>query len=123
MKKARRPAACKPGTRATAGPRNGREIARELTWTMRRFVLDRKEDVSGTSGVGVVAEGVQFTDGTAVLRWTVGSRSTAIYNSVEELMEIHGHDGKTLLRWVDGGGQQNCVRAKGRRRNGKETTR
>jgi hypothetical protein len=104
MKEARRPAAWKPGTRATTGPRNGREIARELTCTMRRFVLDREEDVSGISGVGVVAEGVQFTDGTAVLRWTVGPGSTAIYNSVEELMEIHGHDGKTLLRWVDGGG-------------------
>jgi hypothetical protein len=55
------------------------------------------------SGTGVVAEGCQFTDGKAVLRWCVGLRSTAIYDSVDELMQIHGHNGATELVWVDGG--------------------
>jgi hypothetical protein len=70
---------------------------------LRRFLLERHEDPSGVSGTGVVAEGCQFTDGKAVLRWCVGLRSTAIYDSVDELMQIHGHNGATELVWVDGG--------------------
>jgi hypothetical protein len=68
---------------------------------MRRFVLDRAVDVSGTSGTGLVAEGIVFSDGTTVLRWTVALTSTAIYDSIEDLIEIHGHNGSTVLRWVD----------------------
>jgi hypothetical protein len=70
---------------------------------LRRFLLERHEDHSGVSGTGIVAEGCQFTDGTAVLRWCVGLRSTAIYASVDELMQIHGHNGATDLVWTDGG--------------------
>jgi hypothetical protein len=67
----------------------------------RRFVLNRREDPSGTSGVGVVAEGVAFTDGTVALRWVVALRSTAVYNSVDDLIAIHGHDGATIVVWAD----------------------
>ena len=69
---------------------------------MRRFVLDRTEDISGVSGVGTVAEGVQFSDGECVIRWkTVPVASTAIYDSVEDMITIHGHDGATQIRWID----------------------
>lgn len=71
------------------------------TSTARRFVLDRLEDASGVSGTGPVAEGVAFTDGTAVLRWTTAHRSTAVYASMAELEAIHGHEGRTVVRWVD----------------------
>lgn len=37
----------------------------------RLFVLDRVEDVSGVSGTGVVAEGIEFSDGVGALRWIV----------------------------------------------------
>src|SRR4051794_16547249 len=37
--------------------------------TAHRFELHRDQDISGVSGVGVVAEGVAFTDGTVALRW------------------------------------------------------
>lgn len=69
---------------------------------MRRFVLDRISDTSGVSGVGLVAEGVVFGDNTAVLRWNTELTSTAIYDSVSDLIAIHGHNGLTQLRWVDG---------------------
>jgi len=36
---------------------------------MRRFLLVRDCDPSGVSGTGIVAEGVQFSDGTAVMHW------------------------------------------------------
>lgn len=68
---------------------------------MRRFVLDRIEDPTGMSGTGVVAEGVRFTDGTAVLRWITTLTSTAIYDTVDELIHIHGHGGTTQIVWID----------------------
>lgn len=36
---------------------------------MEIFELVRNNDVTGISGVGVVAEGVIFSDGTVALRW------------------------------------------------------
>jgi hypothetical protein len=68
---------------------------------MRRFLLNRTEDTSGVSGTGVVAEGIAFTDGTVVLRWTVQFKSTAVYESVEDLIAIHGHEGTTEVAWLD----------------------
>ena len=69
---------------------------------MRRFVLDRAEDISGSSGVGYVAEGVEFTNGTVAMRWRTDLASTAIYDTIGELEAIHGHDGATQIRWIDG---------------------
>jgi hypothetical protein len=68
---------------------------------MRRFQLHRDHDVSDVSGVGVVAEGVEFSDGTAAMRWLGELVSTAIYPSTAELEEIHGHGGSTRVVWVD----------------------
>jgi hypothetical protein len=48
-----------------------------------------------------VAEDCEFTDGTAVLRWTVSYQSTAVYASMEDLVAIHGHGGTTTVRWLD----------------------
>lgn len=68
---------------------------------MRNFQLKRVEDVSGVSGVGIVAEGIEFSDGTCVIRWIGRLRSTAIYDNVFEMLDIHGHEGKTVLVWRD----------------------
>jgi hypothetical protein len=69
---------------------------------MKLFVLDRAEDESGVSGVGIVAEGVQFADGRIVMRWlTNHTHSIVIHNSLDELLAIHGHEGRTKLRWLD----------------------
>jgi hypothetical protein len=68
---------------------------------MRRFYLVRDEDISGVSGCGVVAEGVCFSTGRAVLVWVTVYRSVAIYDSMECLVSIHGHDGKTRIVWLD----------------------
>lgn len=68
---------------------------------MRRFYFDRQTDVSGTSGTGAVVEGVQFSDGSVYLRWMTHLTSWAHYRSIEECIEIHGHDGATNLVWVD----------------------
>jgi hypothetical protein len=75
----------------------------QTTTAMRRFVLDRMSDVSGISGIGCVAEGIVFSDGTVVIRWTAALTSTAIYDSMDDLVAIHGHEGSTVVRWIDGG--------------------
>jgi hypothetical protein len=66
----------------------------------KTFVLYRIEDCSGISGTGVVAQGVEFGDGTVAMRWISEHCSTAIYDNIETLVTIHGHDGKTEVRYL-----------------------
>lgn len=69
---------------------------------MKRFLLQRLEDETGISGEGIIAEGVQFTNGTIVLVWLTEIHSiAAIYESIEIMDQIHGHNGKTIVEWVD----------------------
>lgn len=68
---------------------------------MRRFVLERSEDVSGTSGTGTVAEGVQFSNGYVALTWLSHMLTLAHYHSVQVMLQIHGHQGRTTIRWID----------------------
>lgn len=64
-------------------------------------MLRRTEDVSGLSGTGMVAEGVEFTDGRVAMRWRTEVTSTVLYDSVEDVVWIHGHEGRTELIWLD----------------------
>jgi len=66
---------------------------------MRTFELHRSKDVSGVSGTGKVAEGVVFFDGTTVVRWFSTKPSTNIYNSIEDVLNIHGHEGATRVEF------------------------
>lgn len=76
-------------------------LATSRQTTMRRFVLVRQEDVSGTSGTGVVAEGIEFSNGQAVLHWLTQLESIAVYASMKVLDQVHGHNGKTKIEWMD----------------------
>jgi hypothetical protein len=75
----------------------------------RIFILRRTEDISGTSGVGVVAQGVVFGDGSCALRWMTKWRSWAVYESLAELEAIHGHDGRTVIEFVALAGEPSAV--------------
>lgn len=68
---------------------------------MRRFELHRDVDPTGVSGTGVVAEGVEWDDGKVCLRWRGTRRSMVIWDNVDSVLVIHGHDGATRLVWVD----------------------
>ncbi len=68
---------------------------------MRRFKLVRAEDVSGTSGTGVVAEGVEFSNGQVVIHWISQLESVNVYANAKVLAALHGHDGKTMVEWID----------------------
>lgn len=67
---------------------------------MRLFHLVRIEDVRGISGTGKVAEGVQFNNGKCVLAWMTEYQSVAVYDSIEELEAIHGHNGRARVQWL-----------------------
>lgn len=68
----------------------------------RRFQLHRLEDVSGVSGVGVVADGVLWPDGTATVRWR-GPHASVVFwpGGIADVEAIHGHNGATQIRWLD----------------------
>lgn len=68
---------------------------------MRTFKLRRLEDVSGISGVGLVAEGTQFHDGQCTLSWFSQYHSVEVSPDVETVVALHGHNGKTVLEWDD----------------------
>lgn len=69
---------------------------------MRRFVLVRHEDITGVSGVGVVAYGIEFPDGTVAVRWASSRPSTVVWDDVNDVRCIHGHNGRTVVAWIDG---------------------
>lgn len=88
----------------SCGNRHAREsftTAAASSTSSRRFVLDRFADPSGVSGLGVVAEGVEFTDLSVALRWPGAFPSTAVWPSIEAVLVVHGHNGLTKVRWVD----------------------
>lgn len=69
---------------------------------MHRFELHRDTDVTGISGTGPVAEGVEFSDGRVALRWCTGEhRSTVLWDDIRSVEAIHGHNGATRLVWID----------------------
>jgi hypothetical protein len=69
---------------------------------MRTFILLRHHDASGVSGTGTVAEGVEFSDCRCALRWVAPNApaSTGTYDSIEDVVRIHGHGGATSVVWT-----------------------
>ncbi len=68
---------------------------------MRRFELVRREDLSGVSGTGVVAQGVVFDTGRVVMAWLTRVHSVAVYDCIEHVLHIHGHDGASVVQFLD----------------------
>lgn len=66
---------------------------------MKAFYLYRTEDESGISGTGRVAQGFVADNGKAALFWLSQHPSVTVYDSVGEVQAIHGHSGKTELRY------------------------
>jgi hypothetical protein len=64
--------------------------------------MNRSKDESGISGTGIVAEGLQFSSKKCVISWLSDTPSIEIYDSIEEVRRIHGHQGETQIKWIDG---------------------
>lgn len=67
----------------------------------RRFVLNRSEDSTGTSGTGIVAEGICFSNGKVALHWLSHLGAVNVYDSMEVTTVLHGHGGNTVVEWLD----------------------
>lgn len=71
------------------------------------FVVQRDEDVSGISGEGVVAEGVQWSDGWVATHWLdkppMHQPKTDVWHrkGTAPFERIHGHDGRTRIVWAN----------------------
>ena len=70
---------------------------------MRRFYLNRKEDVTGMSGTGRVADGIEFANGQVAMTWKKEYPSCTIFPSISIVEKLHTHNGKdpTKIVWVD----------------------
>ncbi len=74
---------------------------------MKQFYLKRNIDESGISGTGIVAQGVIFPNGKCCMSWNTQTSSIAIYDSINDIKTIHGHEGKTkVLVQLPGYGDQ-----------------
>jgi hypothetical protein len=69
----------------------------------RRFELHRDIDLSGISGTGVVAEGIEFTDGVVAMRWMGQWPTSVVFHDrgMESVDAVHGHGGATRIVWLD----------------------
>ena len=76
---------------------------------MRVFQMIRDTDVTGLSGTGVVAEVIEFSDGSVAMRWLQdgvsesnrdrGVRATTVmHESLASVQALHGHNGMSHLR-------------------------
>jgi len=67
----------------------------------RSFLLIRDVDETRISGTGIVAEGIVFSNGKVVLGWLgkLGVPSLGVFDSIEQVEQVHGHGGATRVVW------------------------
>jgi hypothetical protein len=61
------------------------------------FQLVRDDDETGISGTGVVAEGIEFSNGYCAMSWLTPMHSVAVYPNIRQLEAIHGHNGRARI--------------------------
>lgn len=61
----------------------------------------RHEDVHGVSGTGEhIAEVIEFSDGSAVVRWLGKDAMTNVAAGIKNVTNVHGHGGKAEIEWL-----------------------
>lgn len=73
--------------------------------SISRFKLVRTTDITGISGTGEIAVGIQWPDGTCHLFW-LKSETSGYYKSVEQLKQIHCYNDASgqpnaRVEWID----------------------
>lgn len=69
--------------------------------TGRRFYMLRIKDVSGVSGTGIVGVGFEFPDGKCVMQWQTDSSTITTFESVSDVIAVHGHGGHSKIIFID----------------------
>lgn len=73
---------------------------------MKRGVVERDVDVSGVTGTGKVSTFCINDDGRIVIFWPSGH---GYFDSLEEAVKVHGHNGKTRFVVLDDEEISHCV--------------
>lgn len=63
--------------------------------------MQRTQDISGISGTGYVAEGIQFHDGQVAVSWFGQYNIMEVPGSLDTWLAVHGHEGTTTIVWID----------------------
>lgn len=53
--------------------------------------------MSGVSGIGIVAVGVELPSGKCVVEWMKWPYSLSIHDNMDAVKAVHGHGGKTKV--------------------------
>jgi hypothetical protein len=86
-----------------ADPQPSTQPPTRLPGAPRAFLLVRHRDPSGVSGTGVVAEGTEWSDGSACVRWPGEHASMTFWETgVAAIEAVHGHNGATEVLFVPG---------------------
>ena len=91
--------AIKPG--GLAPSLHQRHANQQVFGNFRRFKLARLVDVTGISGTGVVAVGVQFPDGHVHMQWVTGIPNITQALNMANLIAVHCHEGNSIIEWID----------------------
>lgn len=68
---------------------------------MKLFSLNRTTDVTGVSGTGIVAQGVEFDNGKVVVTWLGEFATVTTHDNIDSVKAIHCHNGLTEIQWLD----------------------
>ena len=93
----------KPRARGKKGKHLAKTQNNENTFhnRMYRFILVRAKDPTGVSGTGIVAEGTLFSGGQAVIRWLCQPHAVGVYQTIHDVITVHGHEGGTQIQFID----------------------
>ena len=71
----------------------------------RLYKLIRSVDISGISGTGLVAWATEYPNGWVTVSWVIKPEcpSVVIYKSLQDAIDIHGHNGATKFVEVANG--------------------
>lgn len=79
-------------------------VRKWLRWNKKPqvYLVVRKEDPSGVSGIGVIAQAVKWPDGSGVMHWPENEdadkpRTDTVFQSFKDIEKLHGHGDKTVL--------------------------
>lgn len=70
-------------------------------FAMRRFHFHRDINHTGVSGVGCVAQGIEFDDGRVVLVWMRPPHGMSTFASIEDMLSVHAHGEQDPIVWED----------------------
>jgi len=92
---------------------------------MRKFTIARKNDQSGVSGTGVIAQGVLFATGDVAIQWLTPppDGDLQIKRSLKSFIEVHVHphpENITIITWETG--EQDIYPEKNERDEDKEAS-